>query len=86
MVIQGETCLADQTHLSYIYFDTVANTYILYHYTIKNISSAWFLNQVHAWLLRIASVRESMRVCLRACACACVCVCVYVSAPETINN
>ena len=42
-----------------------------------------FLNQaragrrpVRAWFLRIASVRESMRVC----------VCVCVSAPEAINN
>ena len=56
-----------------------------------------FLNQARAglrparaWFLRIASVRESMRVCvcvcLRVCVFACVCVCVCVSAPEAINN
>ena len=43
-------------------------------------SQTAFLNQAHAWFLRIASVHK----CMYACVCVCVCVC--VPAPEAINN
>ena len=34
-------------------------------------------NQMHAWFLEIAFVREvSMHVCVWMCVCVCVCVCV----------
>ena len=36
-----------------------------------------FLNQAHAWFLKIAFVQEVS---------VCVCVCVYVSTPEAIHN
>ena len=52
-----------------------------------------FLNQmraslwpVHAWFLRIATVRECLYDCVCVCACVCVRVCVCVSAPEAINK
>ena len=43
------------------------------------VSDEKFLNQVHAWFLKIEPVRI---VCL----CVCVSVCVCVSTPEAINN
>ena len=47
-----------------------------------------FLNQVHAWFLKIAFVHK-VGVCVCVCVCACVCArthaCACVSAPEAIN-
>ena len=54
---------------------TMVNPYSLFKLIIfKLLLYVYFLNQAHAWFLRIASVREHLY--------ACVCV----PAPEAINN
>ena len=50
---------------------------------VLNVHVNKFLNQVRAWFLRIAFVRE---VSSYACVCVCVCVDMCVSAPEAMNN